>query len=235
MTENRPLIQVRHVSRIYPIEGEAPVTALDDVTLDIWPGEICCIYGASGSGKSTLLNQLAGLEKPDKGAIRIRDTILNRLSEEELALFRQKHVGFVFQSYNLLGHMTALENVELPLEFRGEPKKERERKAARMLDKVGLRTRLKHYPRQMSGGQQQRTGIARAFVTEPDIIFADEPTGNLDTKSSVQIMETFTRFSRENGQTIVIVSHDPDTAAYADHIIRLRDGKIIEDTRKEKE
>lgn len=235
MTHPEPLIQVRHVSRIYPIEGEPAVTALDDVTLDIWPGEICCIYGASGSGKSTLLNQLAGLEKPDKGAIKIKGTILNRLSEEELALFRQKHVGFVFQSYNLLGHMTALENVELPLEFRGEPKKERERKAARMLDKVGLRTRLKHYPRQMSGGQQQRTGIARAFVTEPDIIFADEPTGNLDTKSSVQIMETFTRFSRENGQTIVIVSHDPDTAAYADHIIRLRDGKIIEDTRKEKE
>lgn len=231
----KPLIQVRHVSRIYPIEGQEPVIALDDVSLDIYPGEMCCIFGASGSGKSTLLNQLAGLEKPDKGAVKIKETILSSLDEDQLAKFRQKHVGFVFQSYNLLSHMTALENVELPLTFAGMNKKERRKKAEAMLAKVGLKDRMHHYPRQMSGGQQQRTGIARAFAARPEIIFADEPTGNLDTKSSAQIMDTFTRFSRENGQTIVIVSHDPDTAAFADHIIRLRDGRIVEDTRKEKE
>lgn len=228
----KPVISVRHVSKIYPVEDDEPVKALDDVSLDIYPGEICCIFGTSGSGKSTLLNQLAGLEKPEKGAVKIQNTILNRLSEEELAVFRQKHIGFVFQSYNLLGHLSALENVEMPLIFQGIDPKKRKRAAVRMLKKVGLEKRMSHYPRQMSGGQQQRTGIARAFVSNPEIIFADEPTGNLDSRSSKQIMDMFVRFSKELGQTIVIVSHDPETADYADHIVRLSDGKIIEETRR---
>jgi len=230
--EDTPIISVRHVSKIYPVEDDEPVKALDDVSLDIYPGEICCIFGQSGSGKSTLLNQLAGLEKPEIGAIRIQNTILNRLNEEQLAVFRQKHIGFVFQSYNLLGHLNALENVEMPLIFQGVDPVKRKQLAENMLIKVGLEKRMLHYPRQMSGGQQQRTGIARAFVSHPSIVFADEPTGNLDSKSSKQIMEMFLKFSREFHQTIVIVSHDQETANYADHIIRLSDGKIVEQIRK---
>lgn len=226
-------IQVRHVSRIYPVQGEEPVKALDDVSLDIAKGEICCIFGASGSGKSTLLNQMAGLEKPDKGAVKINDTILQELNEEQLAQFRQNHIGFIFQSYNLLGHLNALENVELPLVFQGMDEKRRKRQAAAMIRKVGLESRWNHYPKEMSGGQQQRTGIARAFVARPDIVFADEPTGNLDTKTSKQIMEMMLSFSRELGQTIVLVSHDPEMAQYADHIVRLMDGRIVEETWKE--
>ncbi len=230
-----PVIQVRHVSKIYPVEDDEPVRALDDVSLDIYPGEICCIFGASGSGKSTLLNQLAGLEKPEKGAIRIQKTILNALDEDQLAVFRQKHIGFVFQSYNLLPQMTALENVEMPLIFQGEEPEKRKKAARAMLARVGLEKRMFHYPRQMSGGQQQRTGIARALVSHPAIIFADEPTGNLDSKSSKQIMEMFQKFSKELHQTIVIVSHDPETAEYADHIVRLSDGRIVEEIFKEKQ
>lgn len=135
----KPVISVRHVSKIYPVEDDEPVKALDDVSLDIYPGEICCIFGTSGSGKSTLLNQLAGLEKPEKGAVKIQNTILNRLSEEELAVFRQKHIGFVFQSYNLLGHLSALENVEMPLIFQGIDPKKRKRAAVRMLKKSDLK------------------------------------------------------------------------------------------------
>lgn len=149
--EDTPIISVRHVSKIYPVEDDEPVKALDDVSLDIYPGEICCIFGQSGSGKSTLLNQLAGLEKPEIGAIRIVNTILNRLNEEQLAVFRQKHIGFVFQSYNLLGHLNALENVEMPLIFQGVDPVKRKQLAENMLIKVGLEKRMLHYPRQMSG------------------------------------------------------------------------------------
>lgn len=149
--EDTPIISVRHVSKIYPVEDDEPVKALDDVSLDIYPGEICCIFGQSGSGKSTLLNQLAGLEKPEIGAIRIQNTILNRLNEEQLAVFRQKHIGFVFQSYNLLGHLNALENVEMPLIFQGVDPVKRKQLAENMLIKVGLEKRMLHYPRQMSG------------------------------------------------------------------------------------
>ena len=185
-------------------------------------------------GKSTLLNQLAGMEKPTEGKIVIDSVDITKLREEKMAAFRQKHIGFIFQSYNLLPYMTALENTALPLMFQGYGKKEREARAARLLKMVGLGERLSHYPSQMSGGQQQRVGIARAFAAKPDVIFADEPTGNLDTKTTAQIMEMVLAFARENQQTIVLVTHDPEMASYADRILTLIDGNIVKDERKDK-
>lgn len=226
------LIQVKNLRKEYPM-GKETVRALAGVSLSIARGEICCIFGQSGSGKSTLLNMLAGLEKPTAGAVKIGPTIVSRLDEQQLALFRQKHTGFVFQSYNLLPALSALENVALPLQFQGVPKNVRQKKAAQMLARVGLKERLKHYPSQMSGGQQQRVGIARAFITQPDVVFADEPTGNLDSKSRREIMEMITAFARRYGQTIVLVTHDPEMAAYADHTVTLLDGKIVEESFKE--
>ena len=226
MKQPRPIIQVRRLRKIYCM-GDEKVTALNGVNLDILQGEICCIFGTSGSGKSTLLNQLAGMEKPTSGEVRIRGVRVSRLDEEELAAFRQRSIGFIFQSYNLLPSMTGVENVAMPLMFRGIPKKEREETAARMLRQVGLGHRLNHYPGQMSGGQQQRAGIARAFAAQPEVIFADEPTGNLDSRTTREIMEMITGFARQLHQTIVLVTHDPEMEQYADRVIRLVDGTII--------
>lgn len=231
---SRPLIEVRNLSRIYQM-GEEQIKALDQISLKIQKGEICCIFGQSGSGKSTLLNMLAGLEKPTKGGVRIGPVLVSSLSESELSEFRQKHTGFVFQSYNLLGNMKAWENVALPLTFQGVDLAVRKKRAAQMLEAVGLKARMDHFPSQMSGGQQQRVGIARAFVTNPDVIFADEPTGNLDSKSRIEIMEMIRDFARQKNQTIVLVSHDPEMAAYADHTVTLLDGKIINETWKQKD
>ena len=184
----KPIIQVRELWKIYRM-GEEEAAALKGVSLDILQGEICCIFGTSGSGKSTLLNLLAGMERPTAGEVRIRGAQVSRMNEEELAVFRQRYMGFIFQSYNLLPSMTAVENTALPLMFRGVPKREREEEAVKMLKRVGLSHRLGHYPGQMSGGQQQRTGIARAFASRPEVIFADEPTGNLDSRTTEDIME----------------------------------------------
>ncbi len=232
--QDRPLIEVRNVRKEYPM-GDEVVVALKRINLTVMRGEICCIFGQSGSGKSTLLNQLAGMEKPTRGEVRIGGVPVSRLSENELASFRQRHVGFVFQSYNLMQNMTATENVAMPLMFRGVPKAEREKAARAMLARVGLPNRLDHFPNQMSGGQQQRVGIARAFITRPDVVFADEPTGNLDSRTTVEVMEMICRFARTYHQTIILVSHDPEMAAYADRIVTLRDGEIISDERKTKE
>lgn len=226
----RVMIRVRNLRKEYPVEDEK-VVALKRINLDIMQGEICCIFGTSGSGKSTLLNQLAGLEKPTFGDVYIRGVPVTRLNERELAEFRQEHIGFVFQSYNLLPFMTAQENVAMPLMFRGEDKKLRMKKAKAMLKKVGLGNRMKHYPRQMSGGQQQRVGIARAFVAMPDVVFADEPTGNLDSKTTIEVMDMIKGFARRFNQTIVLVTHDPEMAQYADRIVTLVDGKIVKDER----
>ena len=227
--KRKKIIQARSLYKIYDM-GEEKVTALKNINLDIFAGEICCIFGTSGSGKSTLLNQLAGLEKPTFGDVFIRGVPITRLSERELAAFRQKHIGFVFQSYNLLPFMTAAENVAMPLMFRGESKRKRMKKAVAILKKVGLGNRLKHYPRQMSGGQQQRVGIARAFVAKPDVVFADEPTGNLDSKTTIEVMDMIKSFARRFNQTIVLVTHDPEMAQYADRIITLVDGRIVKET-----
>lgn len=227
---DRPVIQVRRLRKEY-IMGEERVVALKDINLSIMRGEICCIFGTSGSGKSTLLNQLAGLEKPTRGQVLIGGVPVSRLDENGLAAFRQKHVGFVFQSYNLLPELTAVENVAMPLMFRGVPKEVRELEAKKMLCRVGLANRMDHYPGQMSGGQQQRAGIARAFITRPDIVFADEPTGNLDSKTTKEVMEMIHRFARTFHQTIVLVSHDPEMTEYADRIVTLVDGEIVSDKR----
>lgn len=226
MQENgKPMISVKSLRKEYKA-GEETIVALKNIDLDIPKGEICCIFGTSGSGKSTLLNQLAGMEKPTHGAVYIGGVPINMLDENELAAFRQTHLGFVFQSYNLLPNMTALENVAMPLMFRGIDKEERERAAAKMLKQVGLGHRLNHYPSQMSGGQQQRAGIARAFISRPAVVFADEPTGNLDSKTTIEVMDMIRGFSTNYHQTIVLVSHDPEMAAYADRIVTLIDGEI---------
>lgn len=228
---NKPIIEVKDLRKVYPV-GEERVVALKKINLEIKRGEICCIFGTSGSGKSTLLNQLAGMEKPSKGQVLIGGVPISRLDENQLASFRQKHIGFVFQSYNLLPNLTAVENVALPLMFRGIQKEVREREARRMLAKVGLKNRMDHFPSQMSGGQQQRAGIARAFVTKPDVIFADEPTGNLDSKTTIEVMDMIKDFAKKYHQTIILVSHDPEMASYADRIVTLIDGVIVSDETK---
>ncbi|OXN00813.1 ABC transporter ATP-binding protein [Bifidobacterium vansinderenii] len=226
---SRPIIEVRNLRKEYPV-GDEVVVALERVNLRIPKGQICCIFGESGSGKSTLLNQLAGMEKPTRGGVMIGGVPISRLEEHELAEFRQKHLGFVFQSYNLLPNLTAVENVAMPLMFRGVPKEQREAAARAMLRRVGLERRMKHFPYQMSGGQQQRVGIARAFVAKPQVVFADEPTGNLDSKTKTDVMEMMCSFARRLDQTIVLVSHDGNMASYADRIVTLLDGRIIDDT-----
>ena len=221
-----PMITVKNLIKIYKV-GSEKVVALNDLTFDVAEGEICCILGTSGSGKSTLLNMLAGLEKPTRGEIVIAGQRIEKMSEKKVTNFRQKNVGFIFQSYNLLYGITALENVAMPLMFRGVKKKKREKIAFLMLAMVGLAKRVKHKPTQMSGGQQQRVGIARAFAARPKIVFADEPTGNLDTKTTLEVMELMVALCRKNNQTLILVTHDRDIASYADRIIRISDGEIV--------
>lgn len=224
-----PLIRIKNLYRVYHM-GEEKVYALRGVDLDIQKEEILCLLGTSGSGKSTLLNMMAGLDRPSKGEIIINGKIhMEKLSEEKLTKFRQLNVGFVFQSYNLISTLTATENVSLGLIFKGVKKQEREAKARAILERVGLGNRLDHKPSEMSGGQQQRVSIARAFVDAPPILFADEPTGNLDTNTSVEIMEMMCDLAKEHKQTLIIVTHDLETAVYANRIVELRDGKIVRD------
>lgn len=224
-----PLIRIKNLYRVYHM-GEEKVYALRGVNLDIQKEEILCLLGTSGSGKSTLLNMMAGLDRPSKGEIIINGKIhMEKLSEEKLTKFRQLNVGFVFQSYNLISTLTATENVSLGLIFKGVKKQEREAKARAILERVGLGNRLDHKPSEMSGGQQQRVSIARAFVDAPPILFADEPTGNLDTNTSVEIMEMMCDLAKEHKQTLIIVTHDLETAVYANRIVELRDGKIVRD------
>ena len=212
----------------YFIVGSEKITALENVNIEIQRGQICCILGTSGSGKSTLLNILAGLEKPTTGTVQIGKYRIDRFDESQLAKFRQKFTGFVFQSYNLIPSLTAVENVALPLMFKGIGKEKREKQAMEMLRLVGLENRSAHKPSEMSGGQQQRVGIARAFVGNPAVIFADEPTGNLDSKTTKEVMELVTNTIRKNNQTMVLVTHDASVAEYADVIFKISDGKVVE-------
>lgn len=232
MEDRKLMIHVRNVRKVYQM-GDEEVVALNRINLKIYKGEVCCIFGTSGSGKSTLLNQLAGMEKPTRGQVMIQGINVSGLDEEELAAFRQEHIGFIFQSYNLLPSMTAVENVAMPLMFRGMDRVKREKIAEVMLKRVGLSHRLHHYPGQMSGGQQQRAGIARAFVTRPQVVFADEPTGNLDSKTTEEIMKMIMGFARKFNETIILVTHDPGMVRYADRIVKLKDGNIISDERTE--
>lgn len=225
----QPFIKIRDLVRVYHM-GEEKVYALRKVDLDIKKNEILCLLGTSGSGKSTLLNLMAGLDRPSKGEIIIDGRLhLEKLSEAQLTKFRQLNVGFVFQSYNLIPTLTAIENVSLGLIFKGVPKIEREEMAKDILQKVGLGERLYHKPQEMSGGQQQRVSIARAFVDKPPIMFADEPTGNLDSKTSIEVMELMCDMAKTHNQTLIIVTHDLETAVYADRVIEMRDGRVIRD------
>lgn len=230
----RKVIEVKHLYKLYRL-GDEVVRALDGVDFTIYKGEFCAIVGTSGSGKSTLLNMLAGLERPTKGEVIISGKHIEKLNEEQLVTFRREHVGFIFQSFHLLGTMNALENIALPLSFRGVPKNVRMKKAEKLLKLVKLERHGKHLPTQMSGGQQQRVGVARALVVEPDIIFADEPTGNLDSHTSEEVMQLMKQIVREQNMTLVMVTHDNHLAEYADRVFHIIDGRIvkIEDRRRQ--
>ncbi len=231
-TKEKPVIQVKNLYKVYRV-GESHVKALNGVDLEIYKGEFCSIVGTSGSGKSTLLNMLAGLEKPTKGEIIIAGEHMETKTENQLVKFRREHIGFIFQSFNLLGTMNAVENVALPLTFQGVDRRTRLAKASKALDLVGLSRHKDHRPTQMSGGQQQRVGVARALVVNPEIIFADEPTGNLDSNTSREVMQLMQKVVREQKQTLVMVTHDNYLAGFADRIFHIIDGNIvkIEDNR----
>ena len=219
------LIELRNVTKTYRV-GSAAIHALNGVDLVLDKGDICCIVGRSGSGKSTLLNLLAGLEHPSSGEIIISRMHIERMTQSELIVFRQKKVGFIFQSFNLMPYYTALENVALPLSFRGVSRSKREKIAREMLKAVGLSTHINHKPTQMSGGQQQRVAIARALVSDPEIVFADEPTGNLDSKTSDEVMRLMTDIARERGKTFIMVTHDANMVAFMDKAVHILDGSI---------
>lgn len=221
-----PSISLNGVSKVYTI-GNEKLKALDNVSLNIYPGEFTCIIGRSGSGKSTLLNMIAGLEKPTKGQIRIAGKQIERMNEAKLVQFRLNNIGFVFQSFNLFSMHTALDNVAMPLMYKGVDRATRMRLSKKMLMAVGLSTHLHHKPTQMSGGQQQRVGIARALVTRPKILFADEPTGNLDLKTSREILRLIRNICHERNTTLIMVTHDPEMAQFADRVIQLLDGHVL--------
>ena len=227
-TKNKaaPVIRLQDVRKEYVV-GDSHIHALDGVSLTVSPGEFVCISGRSGSGKSTMLNMLAGLEKPSGGEIVILDKHIENMSESARIRFRRQYIGFVFQSYNLMPQYTAVENVELPLMLRGIGKRERRKQALAVMEQVGIVSHAEHKPSELSGGQQQRVGIARALITKPPIVFADELTGNLDTKTSAEIMDLLTGLFRSSGTTFMLVSHDPDMSQYTDRTIHLLDGKII--------
>lgn len=222
------IIRVENLRRDFQVGGET-VHALRGVTFSVAKGEFVTIMGTSGSGKSTLLNILGCLDTPTSGEYWLDGVSVREMGRNDRATLRNRKIGFVFQSYNLLPNLNAIENVAMPLMFRGVPKRKRETIARAMLKRVGLGKRMNHYPTQMSGGQQQRVGIARAFVTRPQVVFADEPTGNLDSKTKTDVMDMICAFAHDFNQTIVLVTHDDNMAQYADRIVTLLDGRIIDD------
>ena len=227
------LIELKNIHKSYPLDG-FDLEILKGIDLKIDKGEFVAIMGPSGSGKSTLMNILGCLDTPTSGHYALDGVNVENLSADELAEIRNQKIGFVFQGFNLLSRTSALENVELPMVYAKTPERERRRKAIKALESVGLRERMHHQPNQLSGGQQQRVAIARAIVNEAPIIFADEPTGNLDTKMSVEIMELFTKLNRDLKRTIILVTHEEDIALYADRIIKIVDGEIHSDTKNVK-
>jgi putative ABC transport system ATP-binding protein len=222
----QPIIQVNNLIKKYRMGNEV-VSVLNGIDLQIYPGEILSILGTSGSGKTTFLNLVSGLERPTKGKIMIDGHNLNKIREKNMSAFRRRYIGFVFQLYNLLPALNALENAVLPLILEGVTPREREKKGRALLQQVGLAERLRHKPSELSGGQRQRVSIARALINNPRIIFADEPTGNLDSKTAAEILELLTSTVRAQGQTMLMVTHDARVAGYADRIIEMVDGTIM--------
>jgi putative ABC transport system ATP-binding protein len=225
-TATAPLVEIAHLNKSYR-RGSQVLPVLEDISLSIFPGEFLALMGPSGSGKTTLLNLIAGLDRPDSGTLTVHGIDLPNLTESQLADWRAANVGFVFQFYQLIPVLTAFENVELPLLLTRLSRRERHEHVELVLELVGLSDRSSHYPSQLSGGQQQRVAIARALVTDPTLIAADEPTGDLDKKSAGEIMDLLTRLNQEFQKTIIIVTHDPEAASHAGHIRRLIKGQLL--------
>jgi putative ABC transport system ATP-binding protein len=223
-----PLIEFQSVTRTYG-QGQAEIQALADVDMTVYPGEFVAIMGSSGSGKSTCMNIIGCLDSPTTGEYRFQGVSIGELTRDQRALLRRNYLGFVFQGFNLLDRTTAMENVELPLIYRGMPREQRHAMALDALHKVGLGDRAKHTPAELSGGQQQRVAIARAIVTDPAVLLADEPTGNLDTQRSHEFMELLTGLNQEQGLTVVMVTHEADMAEYAQRVVHFMDGRIESD------
>lgn len=226
---NSSILSVKNLSKTFT-SGTKKLTVLKDITFSVEKGISCAIVGPSGSGKTTLLGLCAGLDKPTDGHVILNEQEISHLSESQLSAIRNEQIGFVFQSFQLIPTLTALENVMVPIELRGLAYKDVEKKAINLLDKVGLKDRTSHYPTQLSGGEQQRVGLARAFIHKPDILFADEPTGNLDGDTGAQIEDLLFELNRDEGTTLIIVTHDRELAAKCNRIIELKSGKIISDT-----
>jgi len=225
---DEPVVCIRELSKVYQ-QGEIQVTALDGVSLDIAAGEFLTLMGPSGSGKSTLLHIIAGIDRPSSGSCHVQGIDVARLNETELAAWRNQNVGFVFQTFNLIPVLTAFENVELPLLLTRLTSRERRRQVETALDLVGLGDRRRHLPRQLSGGQEQRVAIARALVTDPSLVVADEPTGNLDSHSAQEVLEILRALSRTAGKTVLLVTHDPKAAAFGSRTIHLEKGELVAD------
>lgn len=227
MQSRDSIVRIRNLSKIY-LQGETEVTALKDVSLDIGVGEFLALMGPSGSGKSTLLHIIAGVDRPTSGTCRVQDIEVTRLNESELADWRNQHVGFVFQSFNLIPVLTAEENVELPLLLTRLSGRDRRRRVETALELVGLADRARHLPRQMSGGQEQRVAIARALVTDPTLVVADEPTGNLDSQSARDVLGLLQSLAHEAGRTVIMVTHDPKAAAFSSRTVYLEKGELLD-------
>jgi putative ABC transport system ATP-binding protein len=227
-TEIAPLVELERVSKDYDAGGNV-VRAMREVSLSVRPGEFVAIVGASGSGKSTMMNIVGCLDRPTSGTYKLAGIDVGRRAPDSRAIVRNRVIGFIFQGFNLLPRTTALENVELPLQYRGVGLRERRRRARAALSSVGLGDRLSHTPQQLSGGQQQRVAIARALVTDPPLLLADEPTGNLDTRTSLEVLALLQRLNRERGLTIVLVTHERDIAACASRVVTMRDGRVVSD------
>ena len=221
------LIEVRDVYKIYN-PGENQVNALDGVSISIDEGEFVAIIGQSGSGKSTLMNMLGLLDTPTHGEYYINGKLVDDLTDDQMSVIRNEEIGFIFQGFNLISSLSALENVELPLVYRGMPKQERREISQQALERVGLGSRIHHLPAEMSGGQQQRVAVARAIAAKPPVILADEPTGNLDTKSTKEVMAILHEL-KDEGRTVIVITHDNEIAEEAERVIRIRDGKVVED------
>lgn len=222
-----PLVEIRNLSREYR-KGEQVIRPLHEVTLDVEQGDFVSLMGSSGSGKTTLLNLIAGIDRPTSGEIRVAGTDIGKLSRTQLAHWRASHVGYIFQLYNLIPVLTAFENIELPLLLLPLARAERQKRVEIAMEAVGLTDRAEHYPRQLSGGQEQRVGIARAIVADPTIVVADEPTGDLDAETSEQILHLLQRLNQELGTTLLMVTHDPKSAAIARRQLRLDKGELLE-------